>query len=293
MKKIIPLVMVVVVVLGLVYFFKSKKVDDVVVPVQQVGTTVHSAKLCFYGEFKTNRNLSDVSWAKLDMVGGKVTGEFNYLPAEKDKKVGKFTGSVSAVDKIAMARTADVMWTSMAEGMTVTEQLKIVFGEGTAQAGFGEMVDRGDGVYVYKDAKNISLGQIMTDIDCDSLMEKTTVKNINDVSINDKYIHPVKWPPIVKVVDNPFICKVDGSTVQVRIGEADYCVTTKAEGAAGSTYTEYTYAKAYGKKTASINFTIQAVQCMNYDELNKSECTKKQAGYNLEWVAGILLNNLN
>ncbi len=174
MKKIISFVVIVLVVIGVIYFVNSKKVD-VVVPVP-VGININPINLCFYGESKTKNNLYDVSWAKLNITGDNVTGEFNYLPAEKDRKVGTFNGTVGAVDKISMSRTANVMWSSMAEGMTVTEQLKIVFGEGTAQAGFGAMVDRGDGVYVYQDEAKINYGQNMTDIDCNSLGDIVAVE---------------------------------------------------------------------------------------------------------------------
>ncbi|MBP6912585.1 MAG: hypothetical protein KBB86_01480 [Candidatus Pacebacteria bacterium] len=177
MKKIIPIAIVVVAIFGVLYFTKFKK-SNVVVP-EPVVTNVNKASLCFYGEVKTKNNLYDTSWARLNITGDKVAGEFNYLPAEKDKKVGAFNGTVGAVDKTSMARTANVMWVSMAEGMTVTEQLKIVFGEGTAQAGFGAMVDRGDGVYVYQDEAKITFGQNMTDIDCNSL---------GDIAVVEQYV---------------------------------------------------------------------------------------------------------
>lgn len=108
------------------------------------------------------------------------------------------------------------------------------------------------------------------------------IENISAISVNDKYIHPLKWLPMVKVIDKAFVCDtklVDG-----------YCVTSVAEGAAGSTYTEYLYTKAYGAKTASLNFTVQAVQCLNYDEPNRAECLAKQAGYDLAPVVDALYN---
>jgi hypothetical protein len=98
-----------------------------------------------------------------------VTGEYKNLPAEKDSKVGTFAGTVGPMDPKISARTADVWWNSMAEGMTVTEQLKIVFGEGNAAAQFGEMVDRGGGVYVYKNTKQLNSGFQMSQVDCTTL----------------------------------------------------------------------------------------------------------------------------
>ena len=76
---------------------------------------------------------------------------------------------------MSMTRTANVMWNSSAEGMNVTEELRIVFGEGNATVGFGEMVDRGDGVYVYKDPENLFYIDSMTDVACSDLDEKITI----------------------------------------------------------------------------------------------------------------------
>jgi hypothetical protein len=107
------------------------------------------------------------------------------------------------------------------------------------------------------------------------------IENMNAISTNDKYIHPLKWPPMVKVIDKAFVCDADLVN--------GYCITKVNEGAAGSTYTEYSYAKAYDAKTAMLNFTVQSVQCLNYDEPNQSECIAKQANYDLAPIADILL----
>ena len=64
------------------------------------------------------------------------------------------------------SRMAELVWNSSAEGMNVTEELNIEFGEGSAVALFGEMIDRGDGVYVYKDKKKLSPGVQLSQFDC-------------------------------------------------------------------------------------------------------------------------------
>jgi hypothetical protein len=72
----------------------------------------------------------------------------------------------------------------------VTEQLKIEFGEGSAVALFGEMVDKGDGVYIYKDNTKLTSGFQMSQTDCESLDDKIIVeKYIRD---NIKTITPEK-----------------------------------------------------------------------------------------------------
>ncbi len=170
MKKILILIAGVIVVAGIVLIvaFSLKKGSASTHPQPPLteGAATQPIKLCFYGATKTASGLSDVSLAVLNLSGTQVTGMFKYLPAEKDSKTGSFSGTVGAVDKIAMARTADVIWNVSAEGMTAQEQLRIVFGEGTAQAGFGEMVQGEHNIWNYKDPTHLNYGQIMTDIDC-------------------------------------------------------------------------------------------------------------------------------
>ena len=171
MKKILILIAGVIVVAGIVLIIVfSLKKDSVSThpqpPLIEGAATPQPVKLCFYGATKTASGLSDVSLAVLNLSGTQVTGMFKYLPAEKDSKAGSFSGTVGAVDKTAMARTADVIWNVSAEGMTNQEQLRIVFGEGTAQAGFGEMVQGSNNIWDYKDVSKLTYGQIMTDVDC-------------------------------------------------------------------------------------------------------------------------------
>ncbi len=149
--------------------------------------------MCYMYNELTDRGLYDRAWVRLNIQGESVTGEFRNLPAEKDSKVGEFSGTVSVFDPAISGRVASVVWNSMAEGMQVTEELKIIFGEGSAVAFFGEMEDRGDGVYVYKDKENLFPSQTMSQIDCDSLKEMLSFEsaireNIGFVATNDEVL---------------------------------------------------------------------------------------------------------
>jgi hypothetical protein len=121
----------------------------------------------------------------MDIKGDTVLGEYRNLPAEKDSKIGKFEGTVGDFDPQMSGRRADVWWISMAEGMEVKEQLIIEFGEGSAVALFGEMVDRGDGVYVYKDKTKLTPGFLMSQIDCESMTERIAVEGYMREHINE------------------------------------------------------------------------------------------------------------
>jgi len=152
----------------------------------------------------------------------------------------------------------------------------------------------GKSVWVYYNAKDNTIGEWVKDFEGET--DNKTL--INSVSVNDKYIHPLKWPPVVTVIDAQFLCKVGGSNTQstgktslVTFKGTEYCVTSLAQGAAGSTYTEYSYTKQYGSKTAKLDFTIQSVQCLNYDELNKTECINKQANFDIMPIIQALFYN--
>ncbi len=154
-------------------------------------------EMCYYDSTKTTSGLYDVAWLKLEIFGNLVSGEFDNLPAEKDSKVGTFAGTVGPLDQQIMARHADVWWNSLAEGMKVKEELAIEFGDGSATVGFGEMVNRGDGVYVYKDKTKLSYLDQMSQIDCEFLDEKLIVEkyirdNIKTITI-DKPVLGGSW----------------------------------------------------------------------------------------------------
>ena len=128
----------------------------------EIPAVVDSTQLCFIW----NTEAGDLALLSMDLQGEDVMGEFYFLPAEKDRKVGIYQGKVSAVDDMTMSRTIDAFWQAEAEGTQAIEELRIIFGEGTANPGFGEMKDRGDGVYVYADPANISYALNLQETDC-------------------------------------------------------------------------------------------------------------------------------
>ncbi|MFA6257732.1 MAG: hypothetical protein WC671_01825 [Candidatus Paceibacterota bacterium] len=174
MKKILIYIAIIVLILVVifVFLFKNKKSEII-----QNDLTPEPIAMCYQYSKDTASGLIDRAWLKMSILSDKVTGEYQNLPAEKDSKIGKFNGMVGKMDPKISGRIADVWWDSFAEGMNVTEQLKIEFGEGSAVAFFGEMVDRGDGVYLYKDETKLTTGFQMSQIDCEVL---------NDKVINDK-----------------------------------------------------------------------------------------------------------
>lgn len=178
MKKIliyIILFIIIFIIIGVILFStKSEKNDVSLTP-----TPKESIDMCYRHSKDTSNGLADRAWLKMSILEDKISGEYQNLPAEKDSKIGTFVGDVGPMDPRISGRIADVWWNSFAEGMNTTEQLKIEFGEGSAVVFFGEMTDRGDGVYVYKDIEKLTPGFQMSQVDCEVL---------DDLIIVEKYI---------------------------------------------------------------------------------------------------------
>lgn len=216
-KQIFLIVLIILIAGGVVFSIFYKKQNQVIVitdeKIEQVNKPVEEEQktisLCYYRADKTTSDFYEVAWLKIntnDNKNNKVTGEFQNLPAESDSKVGEFEGTVGPVDQKTMTRRANVWWDSRAEGMEVKEELVIDFGDGSATVGFGQMVDRGDGVYVYKDKTNLYYINAMNQMDCDTLQEKIyTEKYIRDNIVTIATNKPVlggTWYAI-SVIVNP------------------------------------------------------------------------------------------
>lgn len=194
MKKILIYVVLFVIILTGIAFVisrnKNTKKDVVVIPQEPIS-------MCYQYSKVTSRGFVDRMWLQMNISGSNVTGEYQSLLAEKDSKVGKFSGTVGPMDPKISGRIADVWWESEGEGMSVTEQLKIEFGEGSAVTLGGEMIDRGDGTYVYKDSNQIASGPQMSQIDCESLQDRNLVdKYVRDnigTIVSDKPVLGGSW----------------------------------------------------------------------------------------------------
>lgn len=117
--------------------------------------------------------------------------------------------------------------------------------------------------------------------------------------INASYIHSADWPPLAQVTDGPFTCteagdvktKV-GKTIKKTIDGKEYCVTEKNEGVAGSIYTQYTYITSKDGKLVTLTFTMQAVQCGNYDDPDKLACTNERAAFSVDPIVDQMIQTV-
>lgn len=186
MKKIIIYTIFSIITVIVFVIFMGNKNSEVV----QNDPETKSIDMCYQYSKETSSGFSDRAWLKMNILGDKVSGEYQNLPAEKDSKIGKFSGTVGKMDPNIGGRIANVWWDSFAEGMTVKEQLNIEFGEGSAVALFGEMIENEDGSYIYKDSTKLTSGFQMSQTSCEALDDKIIVEKY--IRENIKNIAPEK-----------------------------------------------------------------------------------------------------
>ncbi len=175
-------ILLVILVAGAIVFglFRSPKTDVINEPVVNPVVNGEPRNLCYSYSSKTSSGLTDRALLKMSFSGtngSSVSGEFQNLPAEKDSKVGTFSGTATTLDQNTMSRTANVLWDAKAEGTTVKEELIIKFGDGAAATAFGEMVKGANGVYVYKDKSKLTYGPTMNQVDCGLIDEMIVVES--------------------------------------------------------------------------------------------------------------------
>ena len=103
------------------------------------------------------------------------------------------------------------------------------------------------------------------------------------------YIRPFEWPPHIAVMNKSLSC---ASKERKTIGGQLYCVTSVSDGAAGSTYITYTYSTEMSGKTVSITFTLQEVQCLNYDDPKQTECLSERTQFNPDTLASDIMKTV-
>jgi hypothetical protein len=107
-------------------------------------------------------------------------------------------------------------------------------------------------------------------------------KTENEETKLTEYIHPVQWPPQAEVKTEKFTC----ADALKNINGGKYCVVVISEGAAGSTYTTYSYKKQVVdnkiNKTLSFTFITRVPQCVNFDEPNQTNCKNEIKNFSLD-----------
>ncbi len=112
-------------------------------------------------------------------------------------------------------------------------------------------------------------------------------------TLGTKYIQTTtEWPPSVSLKSGSYACSPSGAEVMLGgqtqekiIGGQTYCITKESEGAAGSTYTTYSYSFTLNGKVATLTFVLRYPQCANYEEPSKSECGAEENSFDVNTLA--------
>jgi hypothetical protein len=128
---------------------------------------------------------------------------------------------------------------------------------------------------------------------------QTPVNLYYDTTWPATYASVDTWPPEVVFTPGQFSCAETGDvvlsggkTTQTIIGQKPYCVTASAEGAAGSTYTTYTFVTSGGSDViATMTFVLKEVQCGNYSDPEKTACETERKTFNIDTFAHRVIEN--
>lgn len=109
-------------------------------------------------------------------------------------------------------------------------------------------------------------------------------------SLGTKYLSAQDWPPVMKVeTDTGFDCvvsdenSISGESVRsAMINGNEYCVRTRTEGAAGSTYNNYDYATLLNNRLITASFSVRYPQCSNYGEAEATACLNERIEFDLD-----------
>lgn len=121
---------------------------------------------------------------------------------------------------------------------------------------------------------------------CVDSTAETVTEEVSTPQLPYQYISATEWPPLVEAVEGEYMCD---SGEEKTFGEDVYCFSMTSEGAAGSTYTTY----VYSGESKKVSFTLRFPQCLNYDEPQQGECVAEQEGFDVDALAGELLNPAN
>lgn len=127
---------------------------------------VEDSILCYTLMQKSENGAIDEYNLRLNIKDSKALGTLEFLPYEKDKKIGSIEGEVIKPSIDIVASRANLWWTATSEGFTTKEELKVIFGDGTASIGLGEMVEQNDGSYKYKSIPEIVYGLVLYQVSC-------------------------------------------------------------------------------------------------------------------------------
>lgn len=118
-------------------------------------------------------------------------------------------------------------------------------------------------------------------------------------NISAAYISTSKWPPSITITEQPFVCEetpqADSFNKRVtkkNINGMDYCIKLKSEGAAGSTYTDYSYTFLKDDRLVTLNFVLRYPNCTNYDDPKMTTCSQERETFSIDDIVSEIVESI-
>lgn len=96
--------------------------------------------------------------------------------------------------------------------------------------------------------------------------------------LETSYVKAQSWPPKISLSKSAYSC-ADTSSTKVAFNGKEYCLQIQSEGAAGTTYKNYSYRFKEGDNLITLKSTFRFPQCLNYNDPEKTECQNDQATF--------------
>lgn len=117
-----------------------------------------------------------------------------------------------------------------------------------------------------------------------------------------EYVSAQEWPPEVQIINDldQYPSEVSIESGKFKCEEAArktingraYCVKEKKEGAAGSTYINYTYSVIVEKSLVTLSFVLQFPNCGNFPE-ERTECQQEKDNFNIDRIVDRMVENIS
>jgi hypothetical protein len=121
--------------------------------------------------------------------------------------------------------------------------------------------------------------------------------------ITTTYVAPLDWPPTIDAVPGSFTCTAGqgdvggrpGETLQQTIAGRTYCITIVREGAAGTTYVDYTYTVEQNAQLITAKLTMRYPVCENYspDSPEKTACDSETQNFDVDGMIDSIIQTVD
>lgn len=226
------------------------------------------------------------------VIGVMGTGVYSWSPQnakrQKEETIGWLTSSI---------------WTDWNESRGIQE-----VSNGNGQADGRIILSTG---IEEDEGENVSQPEVKIMVEeIDNGSEKQPHYNIL-VDLNTEYIGSQDWkvvivneeekyPPKFEIKEGQIDYKITSSesellseTAKRSVDGRIYYIESLSEGAAGTTYTQYSYSTIKSGSLIMVSCVIRYPQCMNYSEPQRTECTNEQETFNLDKIIGLIVKNMS